>query len=167
MNQALLWNSENRGHFDLILTGQLCTIICLLRLPFRSYYYCSLEPPKHQFILTQFYFPTRCSYCSKKVCAFTFYSGKFYASSCEDYLFSVTVAAGKKTQLPRNHLDHIYPACISQLLSHWSQEEFRISHRSIGFSLFTFSYFGQESNANYSNRSQSIIFPLSQSGTKI
>lgn len=27
----------------------------------------SLEPPKHQFILTQFYFPTRCSYCNKKV----------------------------------------------------------------------------------------------------
>ncbi|KAJ7371978.1 PDZ domain-containing protein 8 [Desmophyllum pertusum] len=27
----------------------------------------SLEAPKHQFILTQFYFPTRCSYCDKKV----------------------------------------------------------------------------------------------------
>ncbi|XP_022804079.1 PDZ domain-containing protein 8-like isoform X2 [Stylophora pistillata] len=27
----------------------------------------SLEPPTHQFILTQFYFPTRCSYCNKKV----------------------------------------------------------------------------------------------------
>ena len=30
---------------------------------------CSLEPPKHQFNFTQFYFPTRCSYCNKKVCA--------------------------------------------------------------------------------------------------
>lgn len=28
----------------------------------------SLEPPKHQFSLTQFHFPTRCSYCNKKVC---------------------------------------------------------------------------------------------------
>ncbi|KAM7436009.1 PDZ domain-containing protein 8 [Porites harrisoni] len=27
----------------------------------------SLEPPKHQFNFTQFYFPTRCSYCNKKV----------------------------------------------------------------------------------------------------
>ncbi|XP_044176573.1 PDZ domain-containing protein 8-like [Acropora millepora] len=27
----------------------------------------SLEPPKHQFSLTQFHFPTRCSYCNKKV----------------------------------------------------------------------------------------------------
>lgn len=27
----------------------------------------SLEPPKHQFILTQFHFPTKCSYCNKKV----------------------------------------------------------------------------------------------------
>ena len=28
----------------------------------------SLEPPKHHFSLTQFHFPTRCSYCNKKVC---------------------------------------------------------------------------------------------------
>lgn len=34
---------------------------------------CSLEPPKHQFNFTQFYFPTRCSYCNKKVCALMFF----------------------------------------------------------------------------------------------
>ncbi|KAK2563056.1 PDZ domain-containing protein 8 [Acropora cervicornis] len=47
----------------------------------------TLEPPKHQFSLTQFHFPTRCSYCNKKVWTKVAFQCRICAMICHKKCF--------------------------------------------------------------------------------